>query len=120
MNQLKRIDGTLIEESETKTLRELLVKNLANLSGANLRGVDLSGVDLDFSCLNLSCKSLSAKYDQKHIVQFLYHAAMPTQNNKLNISDPDLLELLDSELFKKCVNKFHHVEECGKFEGPKK
>ena len=92
-----------------------------DLSGSNLRGSDLSGsnlreCDLDFSMLNFSCKSLKAKFANKHIVQILYHAAMPTQHNVLDIDD-DVRELFNSDLFKRVVNKFHHVEECGEFTG---
>lgn len=85
---------------------------------ANLESANLRGADLDFSCLDLSCKTLKAKFDKKHIIQILYHAAMPCQNNKLDL-DSDLIELLNSELFKKVVNKFHKVGEYGIFEGAK-
>ena len=43
---LKRIDGTIIEESETLTFKELVIKNKANLRGAYLRGADLCGANL--------------------------------------------------------------------------
>ena len=96
----------------------------ADLRGANLRGADLrytilSGADLDFSCLDLSCKSLSALFDERHLIQFLYHVAIPTQNNSLNIKDKDLKKLLNMKSFQKVVNKFHRVEECGTFTGTK-
>ena len=97
----------------------------ADLRGANLRGADLrytilSGADLDFSCLDLSCKSLSALFDERHLIQLLYHVAIPTQNNSLNIKDKDLKKLLNMKSFQKVVNKFHRVEECGTFTGNKK
>jgi len=91
----------------------------AILSGADLSGAILSGADLDFSCLDLSCKSLSALFDEKHLIQFLYHVAIPTQNNSLNIKDKDLKKLLNMKSFQKVVNKFHRVEECGTFTGTK-
>ena len=91
----------------------------ADLRGAILRGAILSGADLDFSCLDLSCKSLSALFDEKHLIQFLYHVAIPTQNNSLKIKDKDLKKLLNMKTFKKVVNKFHRVEECGTFTGTK-
>lgn len=75
--------------------------------------------NLDFSCVALSCKSLSVKYDEKHIIQLLYHAAMPTQKNAI-IEDKDIKMLFDSELFKKIVNRFHRVGECGEYTGVKK
>jgi uncharacterized protein YjbI with pentapeptide repeats len=46
MTQLRRLDGTLIAESETNTLKELCEENRANLGGANLGGADLGGADL--------------------------------------------------------------------------
>ena len=87
----------------------------ANLSSADLRSADLRSADLDFSCLPLWCGSLAAKFDQKQIIQFLYHAAKPCQNNEI-ADDEDLVKLLKSDLFQKVVNKFHRVSECGKFE----
>jgi hypothetical protein len=91
----------------------------SDLSHSNLSGSDLSGSDLDFSCLFFSCSSLKAKFDKKHIIQMLYHAAMPTQHNNLEL-DADIIELFNSDLFKKVVNKFHRVEECGLFVGVSK
>ena len=86
----------------------------------DLRGCDLRGCNLDFSCLDLSCRTLQTIFDQRHIIQFLYHAAMPAQNNDLGLLDDDLKELFESELFKKVVNKFHRVKECSEFTGIKK
>jgi uncharacterized protein YjbI with pentapeptide repeats len=86
----------------------------ADLRWADLSGADLIGADLDFSVLHFSCKTLSTKFDQKHIIQILYHAAMPCQKNSLKL-DKDVKALLSSKMFKKVVNKFHRVEECGQF-----
>ena len=91
----------------------------ANLIGANLRDADLRGANLDFSCLDLSCKTLSTIFDEKQLIQFLFHVALPTQNNSLNIQDKDLKKLLNLKTFQKVVNKFHRVEECGIFTGTK-
>jgi hypothetical protein len=85
----------------------------ADLSEADLSGANLRGADLDFSTLHFSCKTLKAKFDQKHIIQILYHAAAPCKNDSEIVTDPDLQELLKSEMFIKVVNKFHRVEECG-------
>ena len=113
--------------------------NKANLRGADLRGADLSNAniigtnlnfanisyanlynaDLDYSTLHFSCKSLRAKFDQKHIIQILYHAAIPTQINKLKL-DNDIIELFNSELFNNVVNRFHRIGiDCNKFKGVK-
>jgi hypothetical protein len=85
-----------------------------NLSRANLSETNLSEANLDYSVLHFSCKTLSTKFDQKHIIQILYHAAMPCQKNALKL-DKDIAKLLNSASFKKVVNKFHRVEECGQF-----
>ena len=91
----------------------------ADLHYPNLRGANLRGANLDFSCLDLSCKTLSTIFDEKQLIQFLFHVAMPTQNNSLNIQDKDLKKLLNMKTFQKVVNKFHKVEECGTFTGTK-
>jgi len=88
----------------------------ANLESANLKYANLKCANLDFSQLNFSCKSLKTKFDEKHIIQILYHAAKPCQYHNEIVKDTELLELLKSELFKKVVNKFHQVDETGKFE----
>jgi hypothetical protein len=90
----------------------------ANLYAANLHGVDLSGGNLDFSVLIFSCNSFFVKFDTKHIIQILYHAAKPCENYKINL-DADTKKLLNSKLFKKVVNKFHRVKECETFNGCK-
>ena len=113
--------GAVIYQGQFETVVQALaaaIKDGAKLRGADLRGADLRGANLDFSVLSFSCKTLSTKFDQKQITQILYHAAKPTENNKLEI-DEDLKNLLSSDLFKKVVNKFHRVEKCGMFEGPK-
>jgi hypothetical protein len=90
----------------------------ADLSYADLSYADLRSANLDFSCLSFSCKTLHTKFDQKHIIQILYHAAMPTRNNELKL-DKEVLALLRSKAFKAVVNKFHRVKECNEFTGPK-
>jgi len=87
----------------------------AYLGDADLGNADLSNADLDFSALFLGCKSLKAKFDEKHIIQILYHAIKPCVENKI-VKDPDLKKLLNSKMFQKVVNKFHRAE-CGKIEG---
>ena len=86
----------------------------ANLSGANLRRADLSGADLrganlDFSCLPLWCGSLNAEFDDKQIIQIVYHAVKSGINSK-NTSDEVKNEL--SKLIG-LANKFHRVQGCG-------
>ena len=95
--------------------RQMFKIQQIDLGYANLRGANLTGVDLDFSVLSLSCKILKAKFDKKHIIQFLYHAGMPCQNNNLKL-DSDLEKLLNSKQFIKVVSKFHR-EDVVKYKG---
>ena len=44
--QLKRIDGTVIAESDTLTFKELVVENKFNLTYADLTNADLTRADL--------------------------------------------------------------------------
>ena len=81
----------------------------ADLSGADLSGADLSGANLDFSCLPLWCGSLNAEFDDKQIIQIVYHAVKSGINSK-NTSDEVKNEL--SKLIG-LANKFHRVQECG-------
>ena len=137
MIQIKnRFDNAVIFEGDFDTILAAVLAAInkktdlrsANLNSANLRSADLRSAnlcsanlrsaDLDFSDLHFSCKTLSAKFDQKHIIQILYHAAMPAQKNKLKLDD-DLQALLNSEPFKKVVNKFHRIKECEEFKGIK-
>ena len=91
----------------------------SDLKDADLSNSDLRGADLDFSCLTFSCKTLSAIFCQKQIIQILYHSAKPTENNFIEL-DEDVLELFNSDLFKKVVNKFHRANDTWIFEGTKK
>lgn len=81
----------------------------ANLCGANLRGADLRGANLDFSCLPLWCGSLTANFDDRLIIQLIYHAVKAGLSSK-NTSNEVKEEL--SKL-KALANKFHRVNECG-------
>ena len=85
----------------------------ADLRDADLRDADLRGANLDFSCMPLWCGDLKANYDDKQIIQQVYHVASHIKFSK-NIKDEDLKALLESNLFKKVANKFHRVKECGK------
>ena len=82
----------------------------ANLRRANLSGADLSGANLDYSCLPLWCGSLSANFDDKQIIQFMYHTVKAglQSNNVSEDVKTELLKMVD------LANKFHRVEECGK------
>ena len=82
----------------------------ASLSDANLSDADLCDANLDYSCLPLWCGSLSANFDDRLIIQFVYHI-VKSGLNSTNTSDEiksELAKLID------LANKFHRVDECGK------
>ena len=84
----------------------------ANLSGADLSGADLRRANLDFSCLPLWCGSLSAHFDDRQIIQIIYHAV------KAGLNSPNVSNDVKTELSKlsDLSNKFHRVDECGMIE----
>lgn len=82
----------------------------AILNSANLNDADLHGANLDYSCLPLWCGSLSANFDDRQIIQFVYHI-VKSGLNSTNTSDEiksELAKLID------LANRFHNVNECGK------
>ena len=82
----------------------------ANLCGANLNGANLHGANLDYSCLPLWCGSLYANFDDRLIIQFVYHI-VKSGLNSTNTSDEiksELAKLID------LANKFHRADGCGK------
>ena len=81
----------------------------ANLYNADLRYANLRNADLDFSCLPLWCGSLAADFDDRQIIQLIYHAVKAGLSSK-NTSNEVKEEL--SKL-KALANKFHRVNECG-------
>ena len=84
----------------------------ADLSDASLYRADLRGANLDYSCLPLWCGSLSANFDDRQIIQFVYHI-VKSGLNSTNTSDEiksELAKLID------LANKFHKVNECGKID----
>ena len=82
----------------------------ANLSGADLRGANLSGADIDFSCLPLWCGSLSAHFDDRQIIQLIYHTVKSGLNSKNTGEEVknELTKLID------LANRFHRADECGR------
>ena len=83
-----------------------------NLSCSNLRGSNLRGSDLDYSCLPLWCGSLGAHFDDRQIIQIVYHAV------KAGLESPNVSEDVKTELRKVAglANRFHRVDECGRIE----
>lgn len=84
----------------------------ADLRGAYLRDANLRGADLDYSCLSLWCGSLHAHFDDRQIIQILYHAVKAGTESP-NVSD-ELKEILWG--LADTANKFHRVNECGRIE----
>ena len=87
----------------------------ANLSGANMRcanlsGANMRGANIDFSCLPLWCGSLSAHFDDRQIIQLIYHTVKSGLNSKNTGEEVknELTKLID------LANRFHRVDECGR------
>ena len=82
----------------------------ANLRSADLRSADLSGADIDFSCLPLWCGSLSAGFDDRQIIQLIYHTVKSGLNSKNTGEEVknELTKLID------LANRFHRADECGR------
>ena len=79
--------------------------NKADLTGANFKGANLESANLDDASWPLSCQSLYAIIDDRVRIQMLFHAVKPAGD----VTDSDLKELLESELFKRVVNKCHMI-----------
>jgi hypothetical protein len=82
----------------------------AGLRFANLYNADLRGANLDYSALPLWCGSLKTHFDDKQIIQFVYHTVKAGLYSK-NVS-PEIKEKLKK--LAPLANKFHRAEECGK------
>lgn len=84
----------------------------ADLRGADLRDANLSDANLDFSCLSLWCGSLHAHFDDRQIIQIVYHAV------RAGLGSPNVSDDVKSELRKVAglANRFHRVDECGRIE----
>lgn len=83
---------------------------MADLWGANLRRANLREADLNYSVLPLWCGSLHAKYDDRQVIQFLYHTLSAAQSE--HVSEEVKKVLLSPEVVE-IANRFHLVEECG-------
>ncbi len=89
----------------------------ANLSGANLRDANLSGANLrdaniDYCGFPLWCGSLRAHFDDRQIIQLIYHAV------KAGVDSPNVSGGLKEVLYglADTANKFHRADECGRIE----
>lgn len=108
---LRKIDGSIIAQDESKTFLQLCEENKANLSEANLevanlKGANLSDADLDYSVLFLGCKSFAPKTDKKQRIQIKFHWAMWV----LNAEHPDQEELDMIEIGLDYLNQFHRED----------
>ena len=84
----------------------------ADLYGAYLLNADLHGANIDFSCLPLWCGSLHVHFDNRQMIQILYHLLSVVSYSKYT-SEEMKKALLTPELCD-IANKFHRVNECGK------
>lgn len=94
----------------------------ANLHGANLRGANLSyaalsyaalsGADIDYCGFPLWCGSLRAYFDDRQIIQLIYHAV------KAGVGSPNVSGGLKEVLYglADTANRFHRADECGRIE----
>ena len=97
--KLKRIDGTLIDESDTLTFKELVCKNKADLTRADLTEADLTGAnltwadltwanltraDIDHSVWPIWCGTYNVKVDKNIAAQLAMHFCW------LNCDDPEV------------------------------
>ena len=82
----------------------------AELRYADLRRADLCGANIDFSCLPLWCGSLYAGFDDKQIIQLIYHTVKSGLNSKNTGEEVknELTKLID------LANRFHRADECGR------
>ena len=83
----------------------------ANLTSATLKRTNLKGVDLDYSCMPLWCGDLKANYDEKQIIQQLYHVLSHVKYS--DQSTESLKEILLTDEILNLANEFHLVGECG-------
>ena len=90
-------------------LRNADLRN-ADLRYADLCEADLCEADLDYSVLPLWCGSVKTHFDDKQIIQFIYHTTKAGLYSK-NVSTEIKEEL---KKLAPLANKFHRVEECGK------
>ena len=89
----------------------------ADLRDANLGGAKLGGANLDFSAMPLWCGDLKAGYDDKQVIQQLYHVLSHARHS-LNVGPRLRQALLTPELVA-LANEFHRVEEGGRLEAIK-
>ena len=83
----------------------------ADLRYANLRGADLCDADFDYSCLPLWCGTLNTNFDDRQLVQILYHlfkAGLQSKN-----ASKELKEKFYKSGLINLANNFHRSEKCG-------
>ena len=83
---------------------------ILELDRADLRGADLSSANLDSSAMPLWCGDLKAGYDDKQVIQQLYHVLSHARHS-LNVGPRLRQALLTPELVA-LANEFHCVGKC--------
>ncbi len=86
----------------------------ADLHCANLCDANLCGANMDYAVLPLWCGGLHVHVDDRIGIQMLYHAVANILFSK-NTS-VWLKKAVSLKTILRVVNKFHHVDECGKVE----
>ena len=85
--------------------------------GMILRCADLCGADLDFSAMPLWCGDLGAGYDDKQVIQQLYHVLSHAHHSP-HVS-PRVKQALLTPALVALANEFHRVREGGEIEALK-
>lgn len=73
---------------------------------------NLRGANIDFSCLPLWCGSLRVHFDNRQMIQILYHLLSVVSYSKY--ASEEMKEALLTPELCEIANKFHRVDECGK------
>lgn len=94
-------------------LKEILEKHAKYLNGdPDGERADLYGANIDFSCLSLCCGSLHVHFDNRQMIQILYHLLSVVSYSKY--ASEEMKEALLTPELCEIANKFHRVDECGK------
>ena len=73
---------------------------------------DLGGANIDYSHLPLWCGSLRVHFDNRQIIQILFHLLYIVSFSKY--ANEELRKTLLTPELCELANKFHRVDECGK------
>lgn len=111
MRTITKAELAEILDKHTKWLNDEDCGERANLSEADLRGADI-----DYCAFPLWCGSLHAHFDDRQIIQLIYHAV------KAGVDSPNVSDGLKKVLYglADTANRFHRANECGRIERTQK